>query len=317
MVWEDTDACKEYHKNYSKVYNEIHKEENKARGKAYYEANKKKILARQNAYNKANKEKIAAREKAYRDANPEKEKARSKAYSETHKDELKAYRGANKDKIKAYLKNYHETHLEKSKVYQETHKEQRREYYQKNKEKINAQNNANYKINKEEINKRHKEYIVSHKKDIICIVCGGPGKSINNGKFCSDLCQGKWYSGPKASKWNGGVTYRPYCPKFTESLKEEIRTKFDRRCFLSGNKENGRKLAVHHCDYLKSQGCRGQRWSLLPLDHSWHSKTNGKRWYWFALLRDYWVYKYLTFHGMDIFEGPDRTAWLWEMHEGL
>jgi hypothetical protein len=26
------------------------------------------------------------------------------------------------------------------------------------------------------------------------------------------------------------------------------------------------------------------------------------------------VYKYLTFHGMDIFEGPDRTAWLWEMY---
>jgi hypothetical protein len=52
----------------------------------------------------------------------------------------------------------------------------------------------------------------------------------------------------------------------------------------------------------------------LPLEQRWHTKTNFNRWYWFALLRDYWAYKYLTFHGMDIFEGPDRTVWLWEMH---
>lgn len=114
--------------------------------------------------------------------------------------------------------------------------------------------------------------------------------------------------------WKGGVSSWPYCPKFNNSLKEEVRDAFGRICFLSGAKEDGKRLSVHHCDYLKSQGCQGQRWSLLPLDHGWHSKTNFDRWYWFALLRDYWCYKYLTFHGMDIYEGPDRTAWLWEMY---
>jgi len=125
------------------------------------------------------------------------------------------------------------------------------------------------------------------------------------------------YVGKKNPNWKGGISTWPYCSKFNNSLKEEIRTKFGRRCFLSGVEENGRKLAVHHCDYLKSQGCQGQRWSLLPLEHSWHSKTNANRWYWFSLLRDYWVYKYITFHGMDIFEGPSRSEWLWEMYNGL
>lgn len=158
----------------------------------------------------------------------------------------------------------------------------------------------------------------SRKKDINCAECGIPTRSENDVGFCSRPCQDKWfgktYSGPQAPGWKGGVSSWPYCPRFTKALKEEIRDKFNRRCFLSGTEENGRKLSVHHCDYLKSQGCQGQRWSLLPLEQRWHTKTNFNRWYWFALLRDYWAYKYLTFHGMDIFEGPDRTVWLWEMH---
>jgi hypothetical protein len=108
-----------------------------------------------------------------------------------------------------------------------------------------------------------------------------------------------------------------YCPAFTDALREEIRDEFGRLCFLSGlsEKDNGDRLSVHHCDYLKSQGCKGQRWSLLPLSKSFHGKTTFRRWYWFCLLRDYWVYKYLTFHGMDIFDGPSRTEWLWEMYD--
>lgn len=137
------------------------------------------------------------------------------------------------------------------------------------------------------------------------------------GYFCSRECYGKYHRGKNHSNWRGGKKSIKYCPAFNEHLREEIRDDFGRRCFLSGAKEedNGRKLSVHHCDYFKSQGCQGQRWSLLPMRADLHAKTNFNRWYWFALLRDYWVYKYLTFHGMDIFDGPDRTAWLWEMYD--
>jgi hypothetical protein len=123
-------------------------------------------------------------------------------------------------------------------------------------------------------------------------------------------------SGSSHWNWKGGLS-ESYCSEWTPELRESIRKKFGRRCFISGKLENGRKLDVHHCDYLKSQGCQGQRWSLLPLTNSSHGKTtSGKRWYWFALLRDYWCYKYLTFHGMDIFEGPSRTEWLWDVWNG-
>jgi endogenous inhibitor of DNA gyrase (YacG/DUF329 family) len=132
--------------------------------------------------------------------------------------------------------------------------------------------------------------------------------------YCSVKCQSIAHSGEGSSQWRGGASFKPYCPRFNTALKEDVRNLFGRRCFLSGAKENGRKLAVHHCDYSKSQGCQGQQWSLLPLDHAWHNKTSQHRWYWFALLRDYWIYKYITFHGMDVYLGPDRTQWLWEIY---
>jgi hypothetical protein len=153
---------------------------------------------------------------------------------------------------------------------------------------------------------------IAHKKHIK--IHGAP----NTGKIFSaevKLKQSLAKRGEKSPTWKGGISFEPYCPAFTKALKEEIRNKFGRRCFLSGQFEKGRRLSIHHCDYLKSQGCKGQRWSLLPLELRWHSRTNVNRWYWFAILRDYWVYKYLTFHGMDIFDGPDRTTWLWEIYD--
>ena len=118
----------------------------------------------------------------------------------------------------------------------------------------------------------------------------------------------------KNGNWHGGV-YGSYCPEFNEPLKAEIRDEFGHRCFLSDTEEDSRKLDIHHCDYFKSQGCQGQRWSLLPLTRSSHARTNYDRWYWFALLRDYWIYKYLDFHGMDIFNGQSRTEWLWKIYD--
>lgn len=120
--------------------------------------------------------------------------------------------------------------------------------------------------------------------------------------------------GPNNPNWKNAT--HKYCEKFP-FVCEPVRNKFGRLCFLSGidEIENGERLSVHHVDYNKSQGCKGMKWSLLPLSRKWHSKTGHNRWYWFALLRDYWCYKYLTFHGMDIFDGPSRTEWLWEIYD--
>lgn len=257
---------------------------------------------------------------------PHKDPEARKAYE-------KAYRGSHKEEIKAYLKTWRENHKDEIKAYYESHKDERKAYRESHKDERNAYFKAYYEAHSEakkahdkayrdahlEAKKAYNEaYRAEHATDIICKHCGKHAKqyisSGHKGMFCSPECMRKWHAGPNNGQWRGGISFAPYCPKFTDALKEEVRSRFGRRCFLSGKEENGKKLAVHHCDYLKSQGCQGRRWSLLPLDHGWHIKTNHNRWYWFALLRDYWCYKYLTFHGMDIYEGPDRTAWLWEMY---
>lgn len=82
--------------------------------------------------------------------------------------------------------------------------------------------------------------------------------------------------------WRGGISFEPYCYKFNNALKEEIRDRFGRVCFLcpKTEEENGQKLSVHHCDYNKMQGCNGIRWLLVPLCVSCNFKVNYNREYW-------------------------------------
>ena len=88
-------------------------------------------------------------------------------------------------------------------------------------------------------------------------------------------------SGKNNPSWKGGVSFGKYCPKFNEQFKESIREKFGRQCFICGaeEKENGRKLDVHHVDYNKMQGCDDHEWRLVPLCRSCHMKTNNNREY--------------------------------------
>lgn len=88
------------------------------------------------------------------------------------------------------------------------------------------------------------------------------------------------FSGENHPRWNGGSSYEPYCHKFTFSLKEEVRDRYNRLCVGCGKteEENGQRLSVHHIDEDKMQGCNGKKWSLIPLCRSCHSKvTNQKR----------------------------------------
>lgn len=95
--------------------------------------------------------------------------------------------------------------------------------------------------------------------------------------------------GPDNPAWKGGKSFEPYCTKFNKTVKEEVREKFGRKCYLCSRteKDNGKKLDVHHADYDKGQGC-GKKWDLLPLCHRCHSKTNNNRHYYFNLLANYW-----------------------------
>lgn len=103
----------------------------------------------------------------------------------------------------------------------------------------------------------------------------------------------KLHSGENASGWKGGTSFAPYCPKFNESKKEEIRNKYNRCCIICGkseqdniinsgqNKGKIKKLHVHHVDYNKNQGCSGHIWKLTPLCMSCHGKTtSGNRQLW-------------------------------------
>lgn len=107
-------------------------------------------------------------------------------------------------------------------------------------------------------------------------------KKVSNtlkGKFCGD----------KNPNWRGGVSFGKYCPKFNDSIREEVRNKFYRKCVICGKDEimNKRKLDVHHVDYDKYQGCDGKKWVLVPLCRSCHSKTSsGNREYWNSYLVD-------------------------------
>jgi len=90
------------------------------------------------------------------------------------------------------------------------------------------------------------------------------------------------YTGERASNWKGGISFEPYCGKFNELKKEEVRNEYDRLCLNCGKDEktNGRKMSVHHVDYDKEQGCKGKEFNLIPLCIRCNSKVNFNRKYW-------------------------------------
>jgi len=96
-------------------------------------------------------------------------------------------------------------------------------------------------------------------------------------------------SGSNNPQWKGGISFEPYCPKFTRQLKDEIRAAFGYKCYLCPHIQNGKKLCIHHVDYDKNDICNGKKWPLIPLCHKCHGKTNHNRWYWFNLLMNYWA----------------------------
>ncbi len=80
-------------------------------------------------------------------------------------------------------------------------------------------------------------------------------------------------SGERNPIWRGGVSFIPYCSKFNSDLKEKIRERDNRICQLCHEKENGRKLAVHHIHHDK-ENCYPD---LIALCAKCSSKVNFNR----------------------------------------
>ena len=82
--------------------------------------------------------------------------------------------------------------------------------------------------------------------------------------------------------WQGGLSFLPYCSKFTKALKEKIRNFFARKCYVCGKteEENGRKLDVYHVNYDKMVCCNTIKPLFVPLCLKCHLRTNRNREFW-------------------------------------
>lgn len=70
--------------------------------------------------------------------------------------------------------------------------------------------------------------------------------------------------------WRGGSSFLPYCSKFNNYLKDQVRIRDNHTCQLCNTKENGRKLDVHHIHHDRPN-CYPD---LISLCRSCHSKVN-------------------------------------------
>jgi hypothetical protein len=93
------------------------------------------------------------------------------------------------------------------------------------------------------------------------------------------------HQGIPYSEWKIFAVNSSYCPAFNSKIKEEIREKYNRECFICGCLEEKNitltsrqyKLSVHHVDMNKQQGCDGHQWKLIPLCLKCHKKGHNKR----------------------------------------
>lgn len=79
--------------------------------------------------------------------------------------------------------------------------------------------------------------------------------------------------GDNHHNWQGGKSFEPYSIEFNESLKELIRKRDNRVCQLCNKdeKENGRKLSVHHINRIKKD-CDVE--NLISLCRSCHMQLH-------------------------------------------
>jgi hypothetical protein len=106
------------------------------------------------------------------------------------------------------------------------------------------------------------------------------------GNTCSRACFYKYHSmtyrGPTSHMWRGGISYEPYCEKFSDEFKERVREFWNRHCVECGipEEESGKRHSVHHVNFNKKACCDDSKPLFVILCHSCHSETNFNRDYW-------------------------------------
>lgn len=105
----------------------------------------------------------------------------------------------------------------------------------------------------------------------------------NLGKHHSEETRRKMsdsHKGPKAYQWRGGISFEPYCPRFTKEFKERVRAFFGYKCVECGTPQNGEKLSIHHVNFNKKTCCDNSVPLFVSLCRNCHTKTNHNRPYW-------------------------------------
>lgn len=99
------------------------------------------------------------------------------------------------------------------------------------------------------------------------------------------------FAGEKHPMWMGGIAYIGYPNEFNNMLKRYIRNRENKKCFICNKleKDNIRKLDIHHIDYNKQNNNLN---NLCALCHSCHIKTNTKRYFWKNILKNALIFEY-------------------------
>ena len=150
---------------------------------------------------------------------------------------------------------------------------------------MNGKNNPNYS---------------GGKVTLICKQCGDEYTCFKStgetSYFCNRKCYDKWQSENKSGEnnpnWKGGISFDPYCEKFNEVKKKEVRDRYDNCDYLTGiyrdicNMVGGKvqELSVHHVDYDKMQGCDDIKWKLIPVSKRHNTMFNKNRPFWKKLI---------------------------------
>jgi hypothetical protein len=114
-------------------------------------------------------------------------------------------------------------------------------------------------------------------------------KALDNPEFRAKCSQ---RIGPLSNAWKGGLSFEPYCHKFTREFRRNVRHFFEHKCVLclyEGGEMYPQKglLNVHHVHYDKRSLCNETSPRMFaPLCDSHHGMTNGDREFWETLLED-------------------------------
>jgi hypothetical protein len=114
------------------------------------------------------------------------------------------------------------------------------------------------------------------------------------------------HRGENNPRWQGGVSFEPYCPKFNKEFKERIRAFFNNKCVKCGAPETNEKLCVHHVTSNKMTCCDNTIPLFVPLCRSCHAEMindHGEwRLYFTDMIEKYYQGKcYLTKEEMKIY----------------